>query len=60
MIAREGHESTWKRVKYGKSDNQFQPDIKTTIRRFKRIEIKIYRQRMSMIDYTYIKKEYNK
>ena len=49
MMAREGHESTREPVKYGKFINQFQPDIKTNIWRFEKIETKISSQRLSVI-----------
>ena len=49
MMAQERQESNWEPVKYGKFVNQFQPDIKTTIWRFERIEMKICRQTLSVI-----------
>ena len=49
MMAQKEHKSTWEAVKYGKYVCEFQPDIKTTIRRFERMEIKICRQILLVI-----------
>ena len=55
ITAREEDKSTWEPVKYGKFVCQFQPDIKTTIQWFDRIETKICRLRLSVIfNYIYI------
>ena len=49
MRAREGHESTWEPAKYGKFGKQFRSDFKTTIQLFEMIEVKICRQKLSVI-----------
>ena len=49
MMAIMENENIWEPVKNGKFVSQFQPDIKTTIWRFERIERKIFRRTMSII-----------
>ena len=49
MMAQEEFENTWEPDKYRKFISQFQPDIITYVQRFERMEIKVSRQRMSII-----------
>ena len=56
-MTREGNESTWEPVRYGKFASQFHPDIKTTIRQFERIETKIYSQLSIIFNQIYLNEE---